>query len=387
VLPFLVLLSVRQDIDMRAALVTLLGVLSWSILVTVSRHAAVPKLQPLSAGLLCVYMGFCILSLLVHHSGANLFGSPLVRLGTLVLVSNIGCGLLLNVVPPRKLLLWLYLTSIGIVLVSIPYTVITLHHLSRLSGVFQQADVLAAWIAVGFIFGVHMWHLYPNRRLLISVGQVLLAVALVLTQTRAVIFLLAAVLLLIVVRQNAPAKTKLAGIAAITASLGILIVAGHYMLPTMLSDPKNVTSSISYRLDLQTAAMKSTLRQPIWGNGAGSVGAALKCPTLKASALQHTCREGYYFDSSHNVFLDRILEFGYVGGLAYAAFAAVSVYKGLSRTISRAGARAETETETEQIFSYAALLLCLYYFTNVTNVEIELLLTILLLRTYRAAHA
>jgi O-antigen ligase len=373
VLPFLIFLSVNQDIDMRAMLVTLLGAVAWLALWFGRHHLPVKIVRPQRV-LLYVYLGCCLISLLVHRLGVNLYGSPLLRIGTLIVISSVGCGLLLTNISAQKLLRWLYTTSVGVAAVSIPYTLINLHHLVRLSGVFQQADVLAAWLAFGFVLGVQRWKAYPGRRQYIICCQALLLITLILTQTRAVILLLAVVLLIMTIQSRASGKQQIKRGAVIISSLTLLVVASYYVVPTRLSDRKDATGSVSYRLHLQAAALQSSTHAPLIGYGVGNISYALRCPTLRQPTLKVTCREGYYFDSSHNIFLDRILAFGYIGGLAFITFAGLSIYMGLRKS------------GPDQIFAYGALLLSLYFCTNVTNIELELLFWVLLLRPYRVAH-
>jgi O-antigen ligase len=89
---------------------------------------------------------------------------------------------------------------------------------------------------------------------------------------------------------------------------------------------------------------------------------------LQSPALQKTCHQGYFFNSSHNIFIDRFLAVGWLGGLAFLALAVLAIYKAL---------RAQPEV---RIVGWALLLIACYYLTNVTNVTLELLLWVLILR-------
>ena len=84
--------------------------------------------------------------------------------------------------------------------------------------------------------------------------------------------------------------------------------------------------------------------------------------------MQTTCRQGYFFNSSHNIFIDRVLAIGWLGGLAFLAIVMLAIYRGL---------RGKQEL---WVLGYAVALIGFYYLTNVTSVTLELLLWVLLMR-------
>ena len=89
-------------------------------------------------------------------------------------------------------------------------------------------------------------------------------------------------------------------------------------------------------------------------------------------SIKESCDDGYYFTSTHNIYLDRILAIGWIGGLAYSLFVQICLYLGL-----------RLKGQQIQILSYCALVIAIYYLTNVTSVALELLFVILLLRISR----
>ncbi len=368
--PFLVPFTLGRNIDTQASAIILTGVLAWVGIVSGWRRPSwrLPQSVQLLLGL---YVGFCVISLLAHPSITNLYGSTLIRLGTLALLACVGSGLLLTGIETKRLLAWLYVSIATLAFITLPFTLLTAHQLVRLGGVFHQADILAAFMACGLILGIAMWQQFPNHRVLIAAGQLMLASILLLSQTRAIILILTLVLLLVVLQR--PISWRRRGIEcfAILLTLIVGIVASQAVLPHRITDSHFAVESTQYRLSLQSFGVRATSHQPIWGYGAGSIPIALACPTLHNTALQATCHDGYYFDSSHNVFLDRVLISGFVGGIAFAGFVLVALYRGLRHS------------GPERYFSYCALLISLYYLTNVTNVELELLLWIMLFRSFR----
>lgn len=369
-LPFLVPFSLQQNIDLQAFAVILTGLVAWFGFAVGSKKQAWSPYVILWIALI-TYVVFCFLSLLWHPTLTNLFGSALIRLGSLALVACVGCGMLLSSLDTKRLTSWLYGTCVALAAVTIPYTLLTAHHLSRLGGVFHQPDILAAWLACGVILGLSMWHLYPKLQKVLILSQLLLAMVLILTETRAVIALLIIIFLLNVFQSHGNWRRRIALGAGIIVILIIATLASLAVLPQRLTSNSYNVESISYRLHLQSFGLRATGHQPLIGYGAGSISNALTCPTLRYKPLQTTCHEGFYFDSTHNVFLDRILALGFIGGGAFIVIVAVSLYKGLGVVGS------------ERYFALCSLLIAGYYFTNVTDIELELLFWILLMRPFR----
>jgi hypothetical protein len=108
---------------------------------------------------------------------------------------------------------------------------------------------------------------------------------------------------------------------------------------------------------------------------AGNLADALNCSRLAGKQLKATCKQGYFFNSSHNIYIDRALGIGWLGALAYIAIIVLAIRKGL---------RVKPESK---IFAYGALLIGLYYLTNVTSLTLELLFWILLMRCLIASRA
>ena len=322
--------------------------------------------------MICVvlYLMFCLLSLLVHPSFMNVFGSTLVRLGSLELIACVICGFSVRVLKAQQLLSWLYGSAVLLAMVTIPYQFLTIHHLARLGGTFHQSDILAVWMACGLLLGFGVWRMYPKKRLFVILAQAILLLILLLSQTRAVIVLLAVVTLWMIVIEQKSFHKRLGLSLGLIGSLAIGILLSQTVLPHRLTDTHFATQSTTYRLSLQKYAVKALVKQPLWGFGAGSLPSALACPTLHAAALQATCHEGHYFDSSHNIFLDRFLALGWLGGIAFITIVVSLLVTGLRKK------------GLDRIFTYCALLISLYYFTNVASLTVELLLWIFLFRSF-----
>jgi O-antigen ligase len=320
--------------------------------------------------LLGIFAACCLVSLLVNpHLGYDFFGAPYIRLGTAGLLSCVGVGLLLTTIPRKRLLTGLYLIILALSVVSVPYSWWHFHSLLRVGGVFSQADIMACFIGCGLLLGIEMLHLYQRRRNVLLGAQLFWAVLLLLTQTRAVLLLVIVLGLVWESRRQRGHKFKR---VALYGAAALLLLGGlHYFTPGRLTNTAYASESIHYRLTLQGYALKASRQKPVWGYGPGNLADALSCPRLTSPLLQKTCSKGYFFNSSHNIFIDRVLAIGWPGELSYLALVLLAIYRGL---------RGRPET---RIFGYAVVLVGCYYLTNVTSVTLELLLWILMAQCLR----
>jgi O-antigen ligase len=363
-LPFLVLFDTSRNIDLQGLILIVAGGFAWLNLVlssTVSKRQ-LASLPTLSLGL---FMVSCVLSVLVHpHLGYDLLGAPYIRLGTLGLLSCLGCGLVVSRLSPQRLITYLYIGISSCAILSIPYSLLRFHSLLRIGGLFAQADIFAVFVGCGLLLGARLLRLYPRWRYYCFASQGLLGGLLLLSQTRSVLFLL--LLIYPLWRRWSVRKWLLyAGIVV------ALLISAQFLLPSRLTNVDYANQSISYRLDLQHAALDAGFKKPLFGYGPGNLADALDCRRLRAAALQKTCQQGYFFNSSHNIFLDRVLAIGWLGGLSYLVFVIMMVGRGLW-----------SSSDNHRLLACCALLIAGYYCTNVTSVCLELLLWVLLLQLW-----
>lgn len=364
ILPFLVPFGLTRNIGLQGLVVTLTGLLAWFAV-----WLRKPKLPAFVTGALITYVAFCLLSLIGRFSQVNLLGGALMRLGSLELISCVGIGLCLRQIDYTQLLRWLYISLATLGVISLPYSIHQAHHLVRIGGLLHQPDFLAVVLAVGFLLGIALWRHSSRRwRLLITLAQAYLLVTIFLTQTRAVILILFLVLLICLWQEVGISRRTAIG----TVILGLVLLAGslgmRHVTDGRLTDESFASESISYRLDLQSYGVKAALHKPILGYGAYGVTTALACSTLHADALLKTCQSHYYFDSSHNIYLDRFLELGWLGGISFVILVAGLLWYGFRRP------------SKVSMFAYGALVIALYYFTNVSGLEIETVFWIMLFR-------
>lgn len=372
-LAFLVPFSLGRNIDLQSMVLILIGAMAWSVVALDHKQSSLAGLPRFVQILLGVYVLSCLLSLAWHPGGANLFGAPLLGLGSLGLTACVGCGLALRSVDNQRLTQWLYGTTVLLAVSAIPYALLVNHHLGRLGGVFDQSDILAVFMACGLLLGLAMWNFYPTRRPLLILAQCLLVVILFGTQTRAVILLVALIALLLIWQGQTDRRRRNWEGAALAVGFLAVIIVLPAVLPGRLSNSGYARESIHYRLVLQQAALRASWREPLQGFGPGSIDTALACPTLHDPALQATCHEAYYFNSSHNIFLDRVLGLGWIGGIAYSLLVGLAL-----REVFRI-----PQSKAKRSMLYCVPLIAAYYLTNVTNVELELWFWILILQAFR----
>jgi O-antigen ligase len=363
-LVFLVPFDPVRNIDLQGLLLLVSGGFAWGALL-LGYRSVFKSLDRWSGGLLIIFAVCCVMSLLVNsHFGYDLLGAPYVRLGTGGLLACLGIGLLARTVSIRQLVTGLYVLLVGLAVVSVPYSFWHFHSLLRIGGLFAQADTMACFVGCGLLIGVTMLALYPFYRKFLLCIQGFLVVVLLLTQTRAVLLLII-ILGLIGIWQTQSNRF----LKSIIYSMIVLLLLGgsHYLLPNRLTNTTYASRSVQYRLTLQHAALQASARRPLWGYGPGNLADALACPKLPAGPLQTTCQQGYFFDSSHNIFIDQLLGIGWLGGLSYLLLMMLALYRGVrSKQVAWA--------------SYTLGLIAGYYLTNVTSLTLELLLWILLLQ-------
>jgi O-antigen ligase len=364
VLAFLVPFDPSRNIDMQGIVLIFCGGAGWLAVLARRPHGLAAH------GRLVLVLGttyvLCIIASLAlsPHFAYGLLGAPYLRLGAAGLLACLGGGLCLEDMESEQLIQGLYYLICVFAVMSTVYTWLHFHSLTRIGGLFSQADTFAIIIGCGFLLGVHLYANSPKNRPLLGILQTMLGVLLICSETRAVIGLIVIMLgaWLLHERVRWPVKRLLA-----VAAISIVIIGGLAAIaPKRITNVAYGTESTRYRLELQTFGLSQVLKEPIWGYGPGNLADALSCSLIKARMLTQTCQQGYFFNSTHNIFLDRILMIGWVGGLAFACLVVIILY------------RAYRYSNAPTVLVLCPLLISLYYLTNVTNIEVELLLCVLL---------
>lgn len=360
ILPLFMPFGLVRGLGYQAILTMLTGVLAVTALI-LERPRGLPRW---SIYCTVAYAAACLLSTVFHPSASNIFGAPLMRLGAAELLACAAIGLSLRQVKQQHVQYALYASLSALSIVSVPFTLLQAHAIVRVGGLLYQPDFLAVVAGLAFILGTDLCIKLPSRRWPLGVLQLLLLITILLTQTRAVLGILALVTILQLCQQTTASWRKrsvaMLGFVAITVGL----IAGlQPIIGNRLADTSYASESTSYRAALQSFAVRQLGHNPLVGYGAAGVRYSLSCDNLHNPALHRTCNNGYYFDSSHNIFLDRVLGLGWLGGVSFVIISTFALWYGLRR---------------KSVFGLGLLLIYLYFWTNASGVEIELLFWICL---------
>lgn len=322
--------------------------------------------------LIYVVIASCVVSIVVNRDlMLALLGEPNSRLGFLSLIASIVCAVLFSLYDVRKFLIGLYTVLCAVVVLSIPYSLLVFDDASRLPGLFSQSSIFACIIGASLILGFAMYEYYPKRKFLLLSLQIILGITLLATQSRSVTLIIFVILIWLL--QKRFNRFRIA-----VMSLLLVLVAGtivQIIYPTRFTDAGYLQTSIDYRVMLQTEAAKHSHNRLLFGYGIGNIPSVLNCGSLQADQLQTSCSEGLYFNSSHNIYLDRVLEIGILGSISLILLVVLGIIRGLRSSHSR-----------YHLIALGLLLISVYYLTNVTHILLDLLFWILLVKLFRIRH-
>lgn len=368
-IPFLVFFDSSRNIDLQGYILIISGLCAW-ISLLLRPVKIIELLNKTTVWLIILLLVTSLLSmLLTPNINYGLFGAPLVRLGAGGLISCIGIALLTLNFKFDDLIKYLYLIIVGFALVSLPYAIINSSEMDRLGGLSNQATIFSCIVGVGFIFGLNIFAAFSKYRPYIVLIQVFLFSLIVLSQTRAIILLV--ILLTLVWSYKSYGKSSFRFIPVLMISLLLIVFISQTIHSNRIIDNQYAEKSINYRIELQKSASTALLEYPLFGYGPGNMADALPCNKLQDSMLQKTCSQGYFFNSSHNIFLDRLITYGWIHGLIFITLIILGLYNSFRRS------------QKQRIFGFALILISGYYLTNVTGVVLELLLWVILITCLR----
>lgn len=357
-LPFILFFGTFRNIDAQAGILLIAGSLSWLSIAMSWLHWRIKRLPAILLGIFIV--AACLSFLMATTKTYGLFGAPFVRIGFFSFIAYIGCATLITKISYKKFIVGPYSVLLAMAVVAIPYALLVGQPLFRLGGTVAQADILACFMACGLVLGYGLFTVYPARSKWLHISQSFLAVILILTGTRAVLAIMICFGLVFMYQRFKRCRLwLLAGLVFILIGLFLFL---QFTQPQSIVDDSK--SSLTYRLDLQIAAIESSTRHFFFGYGPGNEADALQCHYFTSYDLKRTCQEGYFFNSSHNIYLDRVLGLGWIGGLSFLTFICAALYHGFSGN------------RQQRLIACCGLVIALYYLTNVTSNSLELLLWI-----------
>lgn len=346
----------------------IVGLISWLCLLTLDRNQ-IQKLKNVSLLVILV----CPMSLIVFsNSSLNTFGNYFNPIGSLTLIAFVGIAVMVSKVSSKKVLTSIFVTSTLVAIVSIVHQIVNASqplYPGRLSGIMFQPDILGAYLGVGLIAGIGVFLSQKNKtlRFLILGAEGILFTVVWLTKTRSIyigLFVVALILCLLI--RKSARSLILALIVLVIAATAITAIAG----------PKKIESIVAYRTEIQRSALAQFIKEPFSVSGNNGLDNDLACVNLsRYPALVETCDKDYIFTSTHNIFLDRVIELGIFGGVAYIALMTAGIVRKLS-----------SNNREKNILGLMLILISIYYLTNVTSITLELLVWLILLDEPKTKH-
>jgi len=326
-------------------------------------HSSDLKKLPLKWPLLALIM-LVGLNAFKFHSSMNLEGVFYDPTGSLVLISFILLGLLAALQSQSFILSLVYVFAVVVGIDSYRVAFFNSQGFSRFFGIFEQSDVLAEIIGLGLLLNAYFYTKFVQHKYRTAFFgiEAMLAGVLYLSGTRFVI-VTSVVLSLVLFWYLKAHRKEVAFLYA--AAAAIFLIFSFTIHVTRITGVADYGSSVSYRLELQNITLRQVQSVPLLGVGVGNIEHVIPCQKLlSVRVLRKTCADGFIFSSSHNIFLDRILQFGLLAGLLYLAIFGMTILRALHAKL----------TAELVVMLLLELSICLYFLSNVSLPEIELLL-------------
>jgi len=326
-------------------------------------HSSDLKKLPLKWPLLALIM-LVGLNAFKFHSSMNLEGVFYDPTGSLVLISFILLGLLAALQSQSFILSLVYVFAVIVGIDSYRVAFFNSQGFSRFFGIFEQSDVLAEIIGLGLLLNAYFYTKFVQHKYRTAFFgiEAMLAGVLYLSGTRFVI-VTSVVLSLVLFWYLKAHRKEVAFLYA--AAAAIFLIFSFTIHVTRITGVADYGSSVSYRLELQNITLRQVQSVPLLGVGVGNIEHVIPCQKLlSVRVLRKTCADGFIFSSSHNIFLDRILQFGLLAGLLYLAIFGMTILRALHAKL----------TAELVVMLLLELSICLYFLSNVSLPEIELLL-------------
>lgn len=314
----------------------------------------------------------------------SLFGGWSYRIGSITIVAFLICGYFVKDVKSSFLSTLSFITATFLAIISIIMDFNILSMGSRLTGPIHQANVLAVILGIGLILGFSFYKTKSKYITLFTiVGQTILLLGIILTQSRLILGLTIISALIVsikVINKDFFSNLTLYFKHKFTPIIVIAFIAitgiSSYTLSINASFNRIFSfglleTGVEYRIHLQEQGLKLLTVTPIYGWGTDSIIFVYnKYFELPKDIQSSYSEEGQNVDSTHNVFLDKFLELGIIGGSIYILLIATTLYH---------GAKNATTIEDKLI------LVTLVFFTvqsllNVTMVEQEIINWILIFK-------
>jgi len=294
--------------------------------------------------------------LLSQYREDAVFGRPLVHPSLLSLFCSITIGLFLTTIKKDSLFKYAYNVIFGWAIISFIFWAATDIH-TRLGFLDSQIIYAAFLFAIGVMLGC--WHYRQKtlpRQYIIGSSSFLL-LCLLLSQTRSALLLLA--ICLVYIYRSLLFKKKAVLTIGLGATLFVIIFSSYF---SRLFDYQYFVKSIEYRVNLIEASVPENPVQLLKGGGVGIIEWNIHENGHKFASLAGDTEDGIIFESSHNYFVDILVERGIVVLLLLIFVIFYAIKQG------------STPDKYQEFFKICLIFTCVYLFINNINIQMEVIL-------------
>ncbi len=293
---------------------------------------------------------FALLSLITLWTSFNpnnsLLGGESYRLGYLALIGAMIVGLSAKQIVSRRRLAWYYCGSLVMLAASLVFSAAATHLAGRLTWPILLSNNLALTLAVAFTIGIYLVR-RSNWRI-IMLGQIFLLIGIVLTQSRAVLALTIVIGgVYFIGRYGKTLNHK--SIRRYILLAAVIVIIFLVLAPIRLKSPHYFAASVIYRLGLQKRGLEMTVVKPLTGLGPDAIKHYFSLGTNYGTDIVETMKSGYQFMSVHNIYLDKLIEYGFLAGWLFI---------GLTIRALKSGSRYLDESLTAAVMAIFGLLCC-----------------------------
>ncbi len=367
-IPFLVpSLNIYNDFILKVYVICVIGLYSWIRFIFKKKYQLLDIKYTYTSAVICLLL---LVNIVLNHSNYSLFGGINIQVGSVGLLSVIGIALNSINQPKKDLLIGLFLSCVMLSLFSIyfQHRVYGTVNSARFIGPFFQSDVLAVYLGAGLISGISLFFKNKsiNKNILLIIGELIILSGIIFTQTRLIIMLVFLLLMIyLLMRSNRSFKIYIPIFLICIVSISAVVSVSNRSY-----SPHNLFNSVAYRLDLQYSAIKNSSSSFLIGRGSEGITKDLSCRNMEDFyPLKQTCKN-YIFLSTHNVYLDDSILFGYLVGILFLLISIYSIYKSI-----KAG------NNDSLVVGLILSLITIYYFSNVNSIELELIFWLLVSKT------
>lgn len=287
-----------------------------------------------------------------------LFGSPLVHPSLVSLYASVGIGLFLTIFPKEKLLEYIFHGTVAWAVGNFAFWLLDTHATMRLGFLDSQVIYAACLFAIGVMIGLWLYRYgtLPTRYVQSATG--FLALCLLLSQTRSALLIMVFVIFCTFVggvRRHWRKMTILAGGLAVT----VVILGGYF---GRLYNWSYFVTSVEYRVNLIQASLPDEAHKLVLGSGIGSIDRNIQNDGPRYPLLKPDIRDGIRFESSHNYFVDLVVERGLIVAALLVALC-VAVLR-----------RQRVVSKPEGIVTAVLVFLVLFVLVNNINIQMEMTL-------------